>query len=294
MNQAAHRVIKPDDDEFPEALRHLHEPVEKLWAIGRDLRELGPMVAIVGTRRATPYGMEAAFGLGQDLASAGVCVVSGMARGIDSAAHEGALAAGGLTVAVLGSGVDVPYPKLNAKLYERIARTGTIISEQALGAPPYPAHFPKRNRIIAAMSLGTVLVQASDWRSGAMITAKHATEMGREVFAVPGDIHAQGSWGPLELIRTGGAHVCTGVGDIQQVLADRLGWSRSPEGWITPPDLGEEEGAALAVLSRGPARADDVARLAPLEASACARALSGLELLGVIARSAAGEYRRLR
>ena len=288
------RVIRPADEEFPEGLQHVTPPVEKLWAIGKDLREVGPMVAIVGTRTPTPYGLEVAYGLGSDLASTGVCVVSGMARGIDGAAHEGALNADGQTIAVLGSGVDVPYPRRNAALYEKIARRGTIISEQALGSPPYPKHFPLRNRIIAGMTLGVVLVQADDHTSGAMITARHAVDMGKELFCVPGDIKSAGSWGPHDLLRRGLGHLCCSVGDIQTVLGDRFGWSRSAHGWLEPPGIGDDERAVLTVLGSGSARADQVARLSRLDAVACGRALGALEIKGVIARAQTGGYRRLR
>jgi DNA processing protein len=252
------------------------------------------MVAVVGTRTPTPYGVEVAYGLGTDLAIAGVCVVSGMARGIDAAAHEGALAAGGSTIAILGSGVDVPYPRQNTKLYERIAKAGAIISEQPLGAPPYPMHFPMRNRLIAGISLATVIVQAKDWRSGAMITARRALDFGKELFAVPGDINTEASWGPSELLRKSYAHVCTGVGDIQEVLGPRLGWNPTGDGWLEPPGIDDDQRLVLEVLAAGPAGAQVVARHAGLDAAACARALSSLEMIGVIARAATGGYRRMR
>ncbi len=288
------RVIASQDDEFPDVLREVDPVVERLWAIGRDLRELGPMVAVVGTRTPTPYGVEAAFGLASDLASSGVCVVSGMARGIDAAAHEGALAADGATVAVLGSGVDVAYPRQNRELYRKIARRGTLISEQPPAAPPYPNNFLLRNRIIAGMTLGTVIVQASDRGSGAMNTARHALDQGAELFAVPGDIHAAASWGPNDLIRQGHARICTGVGDIQEQLGERLGWTRTAGDWLDPPDLEPNEKLVLDLLTQGAARAERVAGLTSLDASACNRALSSLELLGVVARSASGIYRRAR
>jgi DNA processing protein len=286
------RLVVPGDDEFPATLRGLEPPVRALWVIGRDLREVGPMVAVVGARGPTPYGLDVAYGLSADLAHVGVCVVSGMARGIDAAAHEGALSAGGATVAVLGSGVDVAYPRQNTALYGRIARGGVVLSEHPPGTPAYRGNFPLRNRIIAAMSLGTVLVQASHGGSGAMITARAALELNKEVFVVPGDIRSALSWGPHVLLRDG-AHVCTGVGDIQQGLGEALGWARTEEGWLDPPGLSAHEVTVLHALNNGPARAETIARGADLPPATVLQSLTSLELLGVVSRAPAGDYRRL-
>ncbi len=187
---------------YPPSLRQIFDPPPVLFARGR-LELLGTlMLGVVGTRRPTPYGGVAATRLATDLAGAGMTISSGMARGIDTSAHQGALDAGGGTVAVFGSGVDQIYPAENRKLAERIASQGLIVSEFPMAFPPYPQNFPIRNRIISGMSAGVLVVEGSEY-SGSAITAKLAAEQGREVFAVPGNITSKMSWGPNLLIKQG-------------------------------------------------------------------------------------------
>jgi DNA processing protein len=187
---------------YPPALRQIFDPPPVLFARGR-LDLLGTlMLGVVGTRRPTPYGIAAATRLATDLAGAGLTIASGMARGVDTSAHQGALEAGAGTVAVFGSGVDQIYPAENRKLAERIASQGLIISEFPMAFPPYPQNFPIRNRIISGMSVGVLVVEGSEY-SGSAITAKLAAEQGREVFAVPGNITSKMSWGPNLLIKQG-------------------------------------------------------------------------------------------
>jgi DNA processing protein len=187
-------------------LREIFDPPPVLFARGRIELLNSPMVAIVGTRRPTPYGMAAATRIARDLANAGLTISSGMARGIDTAAHRAALDAGrdagGITVAVFGCGVDQVYPAENRKLADEIAENGLILSEFPMGAPPYPQNFPIRNRIISGISLGVLVVEGGEY-SGSAITAKLAAEQGREVFAVPGNITSKLSWGPNLLIKQG-------------------------------------------------------------------------------------------
>jgi DNA processing protein len=183
-------------------LREIFDPPPVLFARGRIELLHSPMVAIVGTRRPTPYGTAAATRLARDLANAGLTISSGMARGIDTAAHRAALDAGGNTIAVFGCGVDQVYPAENRKLAEEIAEKGLILSEFPMGAPPYPQNFPIRNRIISGMSLGVLVVEGGEY-SGSAITAKLAAEQGREVFAIPGNITSKLSWGPNLLIKQG-------------------------------------------------------------------------------------------
>lgn len=188
--------------EYPPALRDIFDPPLVLFVRGRIELLQSLMIGIVGTRRPTAYGTAAAERLAGDLAAAGLTIVSGMARGIDTAAHRAALAAGGDTAAVFGCGVDVIYPAENRKLAEQIAEKGALISEFPMGAPAYPQNFPVRNRIVSGMSAGVVVVEGAQY-SGSSITARLALDQNREVFAVPGNITSRMSWGPNLLIKQG-------------------------------------------------------------------------------------------
>ena len=195
-------AITLGDPRYPALLREVFDPPILLFARGR-LELLQPFhFAIVGTRRPTPYGTAVSERMGADLARAGLTIVSGMARGIDSAAHKGALSAGGDTVAVLGCGVDVVYPSENRKLAAELAAKGLILSEFAMGSTAFPQNFPVRNRIISGLSSGVLVVEGAQY-SGSAITAKLALDQGREVFAVPGNVTSKASWGPNLLIKQG-------------------------------------------------------------------------------------------
>jgi DNA processing protein len=195
-------LIPIADPRYPAALREIFDPPVLLFARGRVelLHTLG--LGVVGTRRPTPYGLAVAERMSGDLAHAGLTIVSGMARGIDSAAHKGALARDGGTIAVLGCGVDVVYPSENKKLAADIAARGLIVSEFPMGATAFPQNFPIRNRIISGMSVGVMVVEGAQY-SGSAITAKLAIDQGREVFAIPGNVTSQLSWGPNLLIKQG-------------------------------------------------------------------------------------------
>lgn len=206
-----------DDAAYPLLLGEIYDPPLALFCRGAIVEADQYSVAIVGTRKASPYGIRMAEKLGRELAARGITVVSGMATGIDTAAHRGALEAGGRTIAVLGCGVNVVYPKQNGELMEAIARNGCVLSQFPMDSPPSKTHFPVRNRIISGMTLGTVVVQAPA-RSGALITAHSATEQGREVFAVPGEIGVHNSEGPHGLIREG-AKLVESVEDIVTELS---------------------------------------------------------------------------
>ncbi|HLK49009.1 MAG TPA: DNA-processing protein DprA [Bryobacteraceae bacterium] len=195
-------LITMKDPRYPPLLREIFDPPTLLFARGRTELLQTIMLGVVGTRRPTPYGLAAAERLSGDLAHAGLTVVSGMARGIDSAAHKGALGAGGDTVAVLGCGVDIVYPSENRKLSAELAAKGLIISEFPMGATAFPQNFPIRNRVISGMSVGVLVVEGAQY-SGSAITAKLAMDQGREVFAVPGNITSKLSWGPNLLIKQG-------------------------------------------------------------------------------------------
>lgn len=202
MLQAGAELIALTDPRYPQKLREIYDPPPVLFVRGRVELLASVGVAVVGTRRPTPYGTAVTERLAADLARAGVTVVSGMARGIDTAAHKGALAAGGSTVAVFGCGVDVVYPSENRKLAGEIAEKGLLVSEFPMGAPAYPQNFPVRNRIISGISAGVVVVEGAQY-SGSAITAKLALDQGRELFAVPGNITSRMSWGPNLLIKQG-------------------------------------------------------------------------------------------
>ncbi|MCC6155310.1 MAG: DNA-protecting protein DprA [Candidatus Hydrogenedentes bacterium] len=205
-------LITLEDPSYPLRLAEIYDPPLLLFIRGRMLEAEQPCVAIVGTRRATPYGIRMAEKFGRELAARGVTVVSGMANGIDTAAHRGALEAGGNTIAVLGCGVDVVYPQQNADLMKEIIARGSVVSQFPMGTSPSPGHFPYRNRIISGMSLGTLVIEAP-LSSGALITARQAAEQGREVFAIPGQIGVTNSQGPHLLIREG-AKLVESVEDI--------------------------------------------------------------------------------
>lgn len=202
------RILSLFDDEYPQLLKEIFEPPLILYCRG-DVEVLRrPCLALVGSRRASVYGKQVSQKLARDLASAGLGIVSGLARGIDSQGHIGALDVGGLTIAVLGNGVDVIYPRENRRLYEAIREKGCILSEFPCGSFPAPQNFPVRNRIISGLCYGTIITEASEF-SGSLITARLTLEHNREVWAVPGNITSPGSYGPNYLIKQGAKVVLT-------------------------------------------------------------------------------------
>ena len=249
-------VVTMADASYPARLRNIYDPPLLLYGRGAmPLFDEEAAVAVVGTRRATPYGLRAAEELSYQMAKEGALVVSGMARGIDAAAHRGALKAGGFTAAVLGCGVDVVYPPENRRLYEDIAAAGVILSEYPPGTPPERWHFPRRNRIISGLSLATLVVEAPE-KSGALVSAECALEQGRDVFAVPGPIDAPTSRGCHHLIRSGAGL----VGEAWDVLGEYA--SRFPHKLRQRADvLPRREEIAQAV----PGEAEPVADLPALE-----------------------------
>jgi DNA processing protein len=239
-------------------------------------------VAIVGARSCSAYGAQVAREVARQLAAAGVVVVSGLARGIDGEAHRGALDGSGLTVAVLGCGIDRDYPRSHADLARRIAEDGLVVSEYGPGVEPASWRFPARNRIVAGLSQATVVVEARE-RSGALITADFALELGRDVFAVPGEITAALSAGTNDLLRQGAAPLL-----FADDVLDALGLERAPP--PLPPSLSPAAGAVLAAAHDGPRGADELARAAGIESAEAAAALVELELAGLLTASA-GVYR---
>jgi DNA processing protein len=209
MSEQKGVILTYADEEYPERLREIFDPPPVLWVLGEVKLLARPSIAIVGTRHPTPYGTGMAEVLARDLANHKIVILSGMARGVDTAAHKGALAAHGSTIAVWGTGIDVIYPKENKSLAENILVSGgAIVSEYRLGTFPAPQNFPKRNRILSGMSVGVLVVEAGE-NSGTRVTARCALEQDRDVFAVPGNVTTRNAWGPNTLIRQGAKLVAT-------------------------------------------------------------------------------------
>jgi DNA processing protein len=291
------KLVAVGDAGYPPELLDLHDPPAGLFVRGRDVCELAPRVAIVGARNCSPTGREVAREIAGGLAQAGVCVVSGGARGIDVAAHMGALAGGGSTVAVLGCGIDTVYPRQHRRLLEQISREFALVSEYPPGTPAEPFRFPARNRIVAALGRAVVIVEGA-LGSGSMITAVHALDVGREVFAVPGAVTSALSAVPLRLIREG-ARMIRGAQD----LMEDLGWQpappekgppdgRSPQlnGAGSPPGLFPDEHTVWRILGAA-LTLDQVAALTGMPLPAVLSALARLELRGLV-RETGGRYER--
>jgi DNA processing protein len=221
VNEQKGALLTFEDEDYPEQLREIFDPPPVLWVLG-DVKLLArPSIAIVGTRHPTPYGTGMAEILARDLANHRLVILSGMARGIDTYAHKGALAAGGSTVAVWGTGVDVIYPKENKSLAENIlVAGGAIVSEYRLGTFPAPQNFPRRNRIISGISIGVLVVEAGE-NSGTRVTARCALEQDRDVYAVPGNVTNKNAWGPNTLIKQGAKLVATWE-DVWQELPTQV------------------------------------------------------------------------
>ncbi len=221
LEKTENRIIESDSDDFPELLRTIPGPPALLYIVGNAEALHMPALSIVGSRNPSRGGKENAYEFAKHLGRSGFCIVSGLAQGIDTAAHEGALAAGAMTVAILGHGIDRVYPSVNRDLAHRISQNGTLVSEYPLGSPPRREHFPQRNRLISGLSLGTLVVEAAR-RSGSLITARLAGEQGREVFAIPGSIHNPLSRGCHQLIKQG-AKLVENADDIVSELGSLAG-----------------------------------------------------------------------
>jgi DNA processing protein len=274
-------IVIQDDPEYPELLRQIYDPPIVLYVKGELLAKDKNSVALVGSRTTTHYGVEVARKLAYQLAYLGVTVVSGGARGIDSAAHQGALSAKGRTIAVLGTGINLIFPPENAELYERIAANGAVITQFAFNRPPDKQSFPIRNRIVAGMTLGTVVVEAN-LTSGALITSNFANEYGRQVFAVPGRIDSPRSKGCHELIKKG-AKLCEGAEDILSEFeylfpASNRPAAASETGVLPALTLSENEQKIYDSLSNEESTTDEVIRRCSLPSSAVSVALLSLEM----------------
>jgi len=290
--EAGVRIVTLLDPEYPALLRTMPSPPPVLYVKGTLLQEDEAAVAMVGTRAATPYGLGVAKRYAHELVRCGITVVSGLAEGIDGAAHEGALAAGGRTIAVLGHGLNHLFPSIHRKLAGRVAASGALISEFPMGMPPLKQNFPRRNRLIAGLSLGVVVVEAPV-RSGALITAREAAELGRDVFAVPGPVTSEASRGCHRLIQDG-AKLVEGVVDLLEEIAPRLkdqlrGWRESSaqaDGENSPgvlQALSQEERLVYGAIPAGrTAMVDTLSGATMLDPSKLLPLLTGLELKGFI------------
>lgn len=273
------------DAAYPSRLRALERPPDPVHVAGALPAADRPSVAIVGTREPTAYGARVARQLAEVCARAGVVVVSGLARGVDAAAHVGALDAGGVTIGVVAGGTDVPYPRGHAELQRRVAASGGVVSEWPPGTAARPWAFPRRNAFIAALADVTVVVEAAHG-SGALITADDALRIGRTVAAVPGPIDSPQSAGANRLLRDG-AHV---VGDADDLLA--LAGAPRPTAASAPADLSDDEGRCWDVLGRRALDVEGLSSATGLAARAAMAAVGGLEVRGLVTADWAGVYRR--
>lgn len=283
------------DEDYPEALKNIHDPPAVIYVKGQLLPADKKAIAIVGTRVPTPYGLRIAQRLAAELTQLGITIISGLALGIDAAAHEGALEVKGRTLAVLGSAVDEIFPKQNQKLAESIVENGALVSEFALGTKPDHWTFPQRNRIISGLSLGTIVIEGG-YKSGAMITAKLALEQGREVFAVPGNVELEQSKGPHWLIKQG-AKLVESVDDVLEELKHVM--SVEPVKSVNSVEkpnysgLTDDEQQVISRLSKEPIHIDNLITITGLPVSKVLSLLTMLEVKN-LACQLPGKYFRLR
>lgn len=294
LGEAGNHIVTLGDPDYPTSLLEMADPPTLLYVKGRVELLAAESIAMVGARSATPQGLADARAFAAFLSGAGLGVVSGLAMGIDAAAHEGALRGAGATVAVIGTGADRIYPARNAELARRIAAEGAIVSEFPLGAQPLQHHFPRRNRLIAGLSRGVLVVEAA-LGSGSLITARLAAEQGREVFAIPGSIHSPLSKGCHRLIRDGAKLVET----AEDVL-EELRWGQASSAprlsGVTPSPVPEEDSdasALLAVLGHDPVTLDTLLQRSGLTPETLSAMLLTMELDGRVSRLPGGRFQRL-
>ena len=287
------RIIESDSEDYPELLRGIPGPPTLLYIVGNAEALHMPALSIVGSRNPSRGGKENAYEFAKHLGRSGFCIVSGLAQGIDSSAHEGALAGGAMTVAFLGHGIDRVYPSANRDLAHRISQNGALVSEYPLGSPPRREHFPQRNRLISGVSLGTLVVEAAR-RSGSLITARLAGEQGREVFAIPGSIHNPLSRGCHQLIKQG-AKLVECADDIVSELGSLAGHlmqndtnQEKQESKNVEHDADYE--ALLESLSYDPTSADELAENSGLTIDQVSSMLLILELEEKIEALTGGKY----
>jgi len=284
LAQPGNSLMTLADEDYPRALLEIADPPAVLYCKGRRALLNQPGLGIVGSRNATPQGVRDAEAFAHALSDAGLTIVSGLALGIDAAAHRGGLAGAGSSVAVIGTGLDRIYPARNKGLAHQLAESGLIVSEFALGTLPLPGHFPRRNRLISGLSRGVLVVEAAP-DSGSLITARVATDQGREVFAVPGSIHSPLARGCHALIKQG-AKLVESAADI----LDELAWPQR----LAPPVLPETRAdPVLDALDGAPATLDTLAQRTGLTLDALSAKLLALELDGQIASLPGGRYQKI-
>ena len=285
------RAFTWHDDEYPAQLKEIYDLPPLIYVKGNLTPDDERSVAVVGTRNPSHYGRQVAEQLVYDIASAGVTIVSGLARGVDGIAHRIALDAGQRTIAVLGSGVDIIYPREHTSLSERIAENGALISELTLGTRPDARNFPRRNRIMSGMTLGTLVIEAGA-RSGALITARQALEENREVFAVPGSIFSPNSEGTNRLIRESAAKLVTACEDVLEELNLSAVAQQIEMAALFPED--ENEAELLRYITFDPVHVDDVCRSSGRSAPDVSSTLAMMELKGLVRQVGGMNYVRLR
>jgi DNA processing protein len=286
------KLINWTEREYPQTLLQIYDPPVLLYVRGDSQALNIPSISIVGTRRPTLYGTQMAERLGRDLAARGLVIVSGMARGIDAIGHQGAMAANGRAAGVLGTGIDVCYPKENKKLYEKVLERGAILSEFPLRTHPAPENFPVRNRIVAGMPLGVIVVEGAQY-SGSLITARLAMEFGREVFGVPGNVTQPVSFAPNQLIKQG-AKLVTGADDVIEELPTpvraALVQAEQPEreqrNLLAEAGLNATQKKVYELLSVDePAHIDNIVEASGLNSSEVLATLFNLEMKGIVRQS---------
>lgn len=308
------RILCRQDPDYPEPLRHIPDPPICLYMMGEIRREDALSIAIVGSRQASIYGLEQAQRFGELLSQAGLTVISGMARGIDQTAHMAALRTGGRTLAVLGCGLSLCYPPESVELRDRIAKCGAVISELPLRTAPSAQTFPPRNRIIAGLSLGTLVIEAAR-RSGALITARLASEYNREVFALPGRVDTPTAMGTNDLISQGYAKLVSNLGDILDALGDvgeslaryagqkmlaeaedttsaKAKTATAEDAASPPPRLPDAQAAVYKVLATSPMHMEQVAVAANLPIGQVSAALTLLQLKGLVRQLPGNQFAR--
>jgi DNA processing protein len=289
-------ILVPEDEAYPELLRHITDPPPVLFTLGNQALLLRPAVAIVGSRDHSNYGAVVCRSMASAAAGAGVTVVSGMARGLDAVAQTAALDAGGTTIGVLGNGLGVIYPAANRTLYERVAREGLLVSEFPPGDRPTAGSFPRRNRLISGLSRVTVVIEAAEG-SGALITAGTALDQGREVMAVPGNITSAVSFGTNRLIRDGAAPVLEPA-DVLEHFGELAGPRPARNGFPQakrelPVTLSAEEREVAELVGHDPVHPDELATRSNRPIGEVLGLLCGLEIAGVVEQRPGGVFRRL-
>jgi DNA processing protein len=276
------RMVVFSDPDYPEPLREIHDPPMVLYAKGLDIPAKTTFVAVVGSRNSTPYGVKTAENLAQGLARRGLGIVSGLARGIDSAAHWGCVEGRSFSVGVLGTGIDVVYPPSNKKLFDVMNEKGAVITEFPLKTPPEPKNFPIRNRLISGLSRGVIVVEAT-MKSGSLITASVALEQGREVFAVPGSVHSFKSKGCHFLLKQG-AKLVENADDVLDELGLNYSYADKKDSYTEPPlpPLEDNEKKVYDLLGDYPVHIDDIAREGNMEPGTASAVLMRMELKGIV------------